>query len=513
METSSPLPVFELLAITLITIVLVQIVSIIYHQCTYWKKCGVPYVQVMPLFGTVLGVILYHKSFPDYLKLLYNSYPNVKYIGTMDLTTATVIVRDPELIKEMGVKCFDHFPDHRGFVTEEMDPILGKNVFVLKGDRWRKMRNTLSPFFTASKMKFMFGLLSKCSYDFVDYLYNHLEVSSKMEAKDTFTRYTNDVIAAIAFGINVNSVKNRNNEFYTTGRDVANFNDAFRLFKLLLLRLSPRLMRMVGVTFVSRSSMKFFRNVISETMEARDVQGVVRHDMIHLLMQARNKEPLSTSQVTTDDIIAQAFIFFLAGFDTSSTLMCYMTYELALNQDIQEKLRDEVDHYLAEGNGEISYELLMKMEYMDMVISETLRKYPPVLIIDRLVAKKFQLPPAGSGYKSATIYPGENVWFPVLAIHHDPKYFPDPEKFDPERFNAENKNNIVPYTYIPFGLGPRMCIGNRFALMETKILMAHLLQKLVIKPNEKTKPLVYKKGSFQLVPIDGFWFSFEKRSV
>ena len=506
------LSTFELLFISLIIITSAKLILIIYQQFTYWKKNKVPYIQGGPIFGTVWRVIFRRITFPDYCMFVYNYYPDVRYIGVMDFATPTVVIRDPELINEIGVKSFKHFPNHRSFVSEEMDPIFGKNVFSLKDDRWREMRNSLSPFFTGNKMRFMFELVSKCSNDFVSYLYEHSEFHSMVELKDIFTRYGNDVIATVAFGINVNSLKNPDNEFYKRGIDISSFSGTLRLIKFMLFRLNPRLTRMAGLRFLSRATANFFWNVISETVTARKTRGIVRPDMIHLLMQVKDlKEP--SYRLTIDDIVAQAFIFFLAGFDTVSTLLCYVVYELALHQDIQQKLREEVDCYLEKENGEISYEAMSKMEYMEMVISETLRMHPPSLIVDRVCAKKFELPAAAPGYQSVTVYPNDNIWIPVHAIHRDSKYFPDPEKFDPERFSNENKSTINPYTYIPFGVGPRKCIGNRFALMETKLLIIRLLEKFIIKPNEKTTiPIVYKKVDFTPASKHGFWLTLEKRN-
>lgn len=493
----------QALVVAVITFALFKYLSKIYKQSSYWKKHGVPRLHTS--WALLFGI----GDFVEYCKYVYNYCPSAKYAAFTEFSSSVTVLRDPELIKMVTIKYFDHFPDHRSFVTEEMDPVFGKNVFSLTGDRWREIRNTLSPSFTTNKMKFIFDLASKCSQEFAKYLYDHPEFSSTIEAKDAFTRYTNDVIATVAFGIEVNSMKHRDNEFYLYGKDAAKFNGVFRLLKLVLFRLSPRMMRMAGFRFLTRSTSEFFWRVINETVKTRDERGIVRQDMIHLLMQARDDKK---HEITIEDIVAQAFIFFLAGFETSSTAMCYAIYLLALHQDVQAKLRDEVDRYLEEENGKISYESLSKMKYMDMVVSETLRLYPPSLLTDRVCVKKLELPPARDGYDGVTINPGENIWIPILGIHTDPKYFPNPEKFDPERFSDENKNNIVPYTFIPFGLGPRQCIGNRFALMEIKLLLVHLLQKFVIKPNEKTAvPLVFKKSSFTLIPKDGFWVSLEKR--
>ncbi|CAK9813269.1 Cytochrome P450 9e2 [Anthophora plagiata] len=502
------------LVIALITVVLLKFAALLHRQYTYWKKRHVPYIGALPVFGSAWRLFVRRMSLPSYITFSYNYYPNTRYLGMMDFSTPVVIIRDPKLIREIAVKNFEYFPDHQSFVNEQIDPIFGKNVFSLRGERWKEKRNTLSPSFTTSKMRFMFELVSKCSQEFVDYLCNHPEFSSMLEAKDIFTRYTNDVIVTVAFGIGVNSLKDRDNEFYKKGADATKFGGFFRLLKFLLFRMNPRLSRFAGLSFLPRSTTTFFHKVILETVKARDEQNIIRPDMIHLLLQARDKETPVTHQKIIDDITAQAFIFFLAGFDTSSTFMCYIVYELAVNTDIQERLRKEVDRYMEEGNGEISYEALSKMEYMEMVTSETLRKYPPIVFIDRLCAQKFELPPAGAGYNSVIVYPDNLVWFPVYALHHDPKYFPDPEKFDPERFSKENKDNIVPYTYMPFGVGPRKCIGNRFALMEAKIVIAYLLHRFRLKPTEKTKiPVEFSRTNFSLSLDDGFWIGLERRNL
>lgn len=513
MEGSSSFSVFHLLVFTLVTIIISQAISVVYKECIYWKKRRIPHPRVFPIIGSRWRVIFRRTAFADYVRYLYNYYSTAKYVGLMDFTTPAFYIRDCELIKEVAVKHFDRCPDHISFIDEEIDPIFGRNVFSLRGDRWREMRNTLSPFFTTSKMRFMFDLVSKTSRDFVGYLHAHPEVSSSIELKEVFTRYTNDVIATSAFGISVNSMDNRDNDFYKAGNTINDFSGIFRIAVIILFRWKPRLMRLAGFSWIPITARNFFVNVISEAVKARDEQGVVRPDMIQLLIEARNKEKLSNPRITDEDILAQAFIFFLAGFDTSSTALSYLTFELAVNADIQEKLRTEVDKYFAQENGEISYDSLAKMEYLDMVVSEALRKYPPTIIAERVCVKKFELPPSEPGCNSVTVNPGDAIWFSLLGIHYDPKYFPNPEKFDPERFNAENKHKIDPYTYFPFGLGPRKCIGNRFALMEIKIVIVHILQKFIIKSTEKTKPVIFKKGSFQMIPESGLWIGLEKRVV
>ncbi|XP_011496933.1 PREDICTED: cytochrome P450 9e2-like, partial [Ceratosolen solmsi marchali] len=473
------------------------------YNLTYWKRRKVLHLVVMPVLGKNASIFFRQISFPQHSQYLYNMYPEARYYGTFDFNTPIIIMKDPDLIRDICVKHFDNFPNHRSFVTEEMDPIVGRNLFSLKDQRWKEFRNTLSPSFTANKIKIMFQLISECAKEFVQYFMEHLELAKSFEAKDVFTRYTNDVIATTAFGIQVNSMQDCKNEFYIYGKDATYFSSPLRLMKFILFRYFPKLLRMTGERFMSRSTNRFFNQLVTATVKMREEKGIIRPDMIQLLIQAKDKN--NGLNVTIDDIIGQAFIFFLAGFDTVSTLMCFTAYELAAHLDIQEKVRQEIEKQLQIENGQITYESVRRMKYLDMVLNEILRLYPPAPMIDRVCTKEFVMPPSVKGYPEYRVDVGTNIVMPVFGLHHDPKYFPEPDRFIPERFSEENKNKINPHVYMPFGLGPRKCIGNRFALMETKILFVYILRKFIIKFTDKsTYPVIFCKKTFNLSIEGGF---------
>ena len=260
--------------------------------------------------------------------------------------------------------------------------------------------------------------------------------------------------------------------------------------------------------------------------------------MIHLLLQARknelkhdesepvqdtgfatvaesetNKDDQNTKrEITDEDIISQALLFFFAGFETVSLLMCFMSYELAVNPDVQKRLIEEVDETLEACKGKLTYEALLGMKYLDMVVCETLRKWPNAVALDRICTKPYTIEPKYPDEKPVHLENNAVVWFPVFAIHRDPQYYPEPERFDPERFNDENKVNIKPCTYLPFGSGPRNCIGSRFALLETKALFFYVLSHFEVVPVEKTEiPLVLTKKQFNLTAENGFWLGLKRR--
>lgn len=133
--------------------------------------------------------------------------------------------------------------------------------------------------------------------------------------------------------------------------------------------------------------------------------------------------------------------------------MTFLAYELVRNPEVQEKLRAEIDEVNESLDGEeLTYEHLQKMKYLDQVITEVLRMHPPVPMVDRVCTKTFVLDCDG---KKIEFEPGRNFYIPIYSIHHDPKYYPDPEKFDPERFSDENKHNVNQDCYLSFGIGPR----------------------------------------------------------
>ncbi|XP_012256722.2 cytochrome P450 9e2-like [Athalia rosae] len=490
----------------------VGVYFILERRTHHFERRGVPSLKATPLIGNT-GLNLFGRiPFAENVRNMYNAVREVKYVGIFDFVNPIVMLRDPELIKSVAIKNFDHFQDHRNFLPEESDPLFAKNLFFLQGDRWRDVRTLLSPAFTSSKMKMMFKLAAQCGTDLADHLFAKAERPCDIEMKDSFARYTNDVIATAAFGLSINSLENRENEFYTTSREVTNFSRKLKALKILILRGSPFLGRLLNIQIVDDKSRRFFLDVISSTIAMRDEKGIVRNDMIQLMMQARDTNG-KKSELTTEEMTAQAFVFLLGGLDTSSTAMCFAAHEIGVNPEVQRRLHEEIDAVLAENEGEVTYEALHKMKYLDAVISETLRLYPPVPVIDRLCTKAFDLPPAAPGFEPYRVEAGDSLWIPFYGLHMDPKFFPNPRKFDPERFTEKNRGNVDSSAYMPFGSGPRSCIGNRFALMETKLAIFHLLAKCELSPCSRTSiPIKLDRTNFNMASENGFWLTIRRRT-
>jgi len=210
--------------------------------------------------------------------------------------------------------------------------------------------------------------------------------------------------------------------------------------------------------------------------------------------------------LTEIEILAQAIAFFTAGYETTASTLSFCTYELALNPDIQQKLYEEVTSS-SDFEGFIPYDTLVKLPLLDAVLSETLRKYPPGLSLTREVSVDYQLANTG-----ITLFKGQTVEIPVYAIHHSNEFYPNPNQFKPERFLPQNRNQLIPYTYLPFGAGPRNCIGTRFALIEAKLCLVSVLQKYIFSVSPKTEiPLKFKITTGLLQP-NSVYVCIRKRS-
>ncbi|KAK9873666.1 hypothetical protein WA026_023529 [Henosepilachna vigintioctopunctata] len=191
--------------------------------------------------------------------------------------------------------------------------------------------------------------------------------------------------------------------------------------------------------------------------------------------------------------------------------MCFMAHELAVNVDVQMKLIQEIDENRNE-DGVLSYETIANLAYLDMVVSESLRKWPVAVFTDRMVTKPYTIKPELPDEMPLSLEVGDQVIVPIIGLHYDTKYFENPEKFIPERFSPENRKNINPYTYLPFGVGPRNCIGSRFALLEIKAVFFHILSHFEIVPVEKTNiPLQISEKSFNFTSVNGFPLGLKRR--
>ncbi|XP_071448733.1 probable cytochrome P450 6a17 [Hetaerina americana] len=493
----------------------------------YWKKRSIPHERPLFPFGNIWSMMTRKESFIEFYRSYYRRFQGHRYMGFIMLREPTLMIRDTGLIKRILVKDFSHFHD-RGIPVDEVNDPLSGTLFNLPGSRWQTLRNKLSPTFTSGKMKYMFPVVKACAEQLQRTTASEVERAGggDLEVKDLMARYTTDVIGSAAFGVEARSLENADSEFRSIGRRMvaADFGNSMRAMMTIF---APALSLKLGIKSVDSLSESYFTRIVKDTVTYREKNDIKRTDFLQLLIGLRAGDKENSAKVpaeaelTMDQLTAQCFIFYIGGFETSATTLSFALFELSRNLAVQNKLRDEVDRVLGESDGEITYEGLAKMHYMDCVIAETQRKYPPAPVLFRECTKEWTIPSAqetgsdASEWKPETrdgghvVEVGTKVHIPVPGLHYDPEYFEDPDRFDPERFTEEGRKKWPQFAYLPFGEGPRICIGMRFGSMQTKAGLAALLSKFEFRRSAKASEgtLVLDKMAFFPSVKGGLWLT------
>jgi cytochrome P450 family 9 len=205
----------------------------------------------------------------------------------------------------MAIKDFDHFTDHLVFIDGNVDPMFGSSLFSLTGSKWRDMRAALSPVFTGSKMRQMFECVSNCGANMAKSILKETNQKGPQThaMKDIFTRFTNDVIASSAFGIDVNSFEDKDNEFYKLGLRVADFTSFTTFLKFLGYTTMPWVMKKCNIHLLDNEACMFFQKIIADNFRVRESQNIVRHDLIQLLLQLRKGGTISGGEEPVDNLV------------------------------------------------------------------------------------------------------------------------------------------------------------------------------------------------------------------
>lgn len=477
---------------------------------SYWKQRNIPYLKPKFPFGNLGDLLTRQKSMGGAYADIYRNMNGMNFGGVFLAHRPQFIIKAPDMIKKCLLKDFDYFHDHGFVFDEKIDPLTG-NLFMLNGQKWKHLRTVLSPTFSSGKIKNMFRILVECGQGMKDFMDEHAERNDIVEMKDIVARFTTDVIASCAFGIQCNCLKHPDAEFRQWGRRIVEPSLMDRIVGMLY-TLVPSIPIFLMLPLTPRSVSAFFRKVVKETIEFRKKNKVKRDDFMQLLIDLKDQKQCyeaNEPDSTMDEITAQVIVFFTGGFETTSATMSFCLYELAKNKDVRVRLGSEIDAVLSQHGGKITYEAVNEMNYLDRVVSETLRKYPPVTFLTRKCNEDYRIPGT-----DLVLEKGVQVVIPVLGLHQDPEYFPDPEKFLPERFTEQNKSQRPNYVYLPFGEGPRVCIGRRFALMQVKVGLISLLSEYEFQLCEETsESLTIDPTKFIMAPIEGVWLRVSHRTT
>ncbi|KPM11178.1 cytochrome P450-like protein 24 [Sarcoptes scabiei] len=509
-----------------ITLTIVTVLLALHNYFySYWERRGIKSPPVIPFIGSLMSLWK-----PEALHLLENNRKYGKVHGVYQLAKPILMISDPNLIKRVLVQDFNIFRNRSNSSNQEST--FQKNLIALRDQDWKRIRSILSPMFTTSKLKKMESVMYNSIDSLVEAIEKKVEQKQPIIIRSITGNFTMDVIAKCAFATDTNAHSDKENPFIRNAMKFFDFSIIQTIVRLVTPKILYKILYKIHTPLYYSEANMFFKNLGFHLIEQRKKsEGKHFDDMLQLMVDARLgkderyekadefdsfqiekekelfKDVIGSKYLSEEEIVAQSMIFFLAGYETTATTMAFCFYELAMNQDVQQKLFDEIRSVLHDGK-QLNYSSVMTLPYLDAVLSETLRKYPPAILLNRQASEDYYF----KEY-DVTVEKDRSVMIPVYAIHHDPQYYPDPDRYDPERFMPENRDKIVPYTYLPFGGGPRNCIGMRFALTEAKLGIANLINSFRIVTTAKTPDKLRLTKSFFLLKTEPIYIGMEKRDV
>ncbi|XP_068905084.1 probable cytochrome P450 4aa1 isoform X3 [Tenebrio molitor] len=468
---------------------------------------------------TIMLILLYFKN---YFKALYIGFkipgpPALPILGNV------LLIQDSKKMEDLGTRLSQLYssivtfwisiiPFFLVFEPRDLQIILSTNRYTTKnmfysllhnfigdglitntGEKWKQHRRFIQPYFHVSILKVYFDAFYKSSVIIVQDLKNQEDVNITGYAN----RFVLDVLQDAILGI---PVKNDSESSpYRKGKVFM----PYRLVRPWLLL--DALFKTTEVSKMEAKHRNLLRNYTKSILENKrrntySYENKPLSNLLEMMIEISKNNP----DFKDDDIINEACTFMLAGQDSVGAALTFSLYFLAAHQDIQDKVMDELNSIFAKTNREVTFEDVFEMKYLEQCIKETMRLCPSVPLIARKLTEEVLL--------GKYVLPvGTNIFISPFATHRLPHIFPNPLKFDPERFSPENKMNIHPYGYIPFSAGPRNCIGYKFAMIELKTVISQILRNyhLSLTPGHEQLNLSYR---ITLKAKKGIWLRLKDRN-
>jgi cytochrome P450 len=375
------------------------------------------------------------------------------------------MITDPDLMHEILVERPEEFYKLK-LIKYALGPFLGNGLLTNEGDFWKRQRKLAQPAFHAKRIESYANVM----VDYAQKMLSGWHTGEERRLDREMMKLTLNIVAKTLFDADVSGDADRVGELLTRILEASNdrLNAAFQIPDWVPTAKTRQMRRDIAELDV----------IIQRFIDERRRSGEDKGDLLSTLLQARDDDG---SGMDDQQLRDELMTIFLAGHETTAMNLTWTWYLLMQHSEIMERLKHEVDAVL--GDRPATLADLPNLKYAEMVIKESMRLYPPAPSVGREPIQDIQL----GGYP---VKKGAILTLSVYGLHHNPKIFPNPEVFDPERFSPENEKNIPRYGYLPFGAGPRVCIGNSFALMEARLILATMVQQidLSLVPGQKIVP-------------------------
>uniref|UniRef100_A0A1A9V3C3 Cytochrome P450 n=1 Tax=Glossina austeni TaxID=7395 RepID=A0A1A9V3C3_GLOAU len=479
------------ITLVLCVLLLVSTLIFIHHLCLskYWQSRNLPFIYPLPLLGNLKDLLFSKISFGEQFLALYRhrALSRAAVGGIYILNKPALLLREPELIQFLFIKNFHSFAN-RYEAASRNDRSGSLALALAKYPAWRASRLQLCKVFTSGQLRERrYPLMLQIAEDLEKHLLKIISPANEgiIEVKELCSLFTTDLTSLVHFGVHAGGLKKGHSEVRKQTLKLLKVS-FYKTLTFMVIFFLPHLTDILRIRVFPQSYMKFIKEFVAairkqrrgfKTSESQDLLG-------NLLRLERTGYPFANHP---DFITAQAAIFLLAGFETSSSVLALTLYELAKQPEIQQRLRQEINAAFKE-KPSLSFDQLQQLSYLHQVVCEGLRMYPSAAFINRECTPLQR----NKGFNFTTkhgpvrIPKGMPVYVSILGLHRDEKYWPQPDFFNPERFSSKNICSVFPSSYLPFGIGPHGCIGSRLGLLQIKLGLAHILKICRVEECSKT---------------------------
>ncbi len=377
------------------------------------------------------------------------------YMGGMD---RGIVSSNPDFIQHILQKKNKNYPKSH-IQTDLLAGYVGLGLLTSDGDYWLRQRRLIQPGFHRQKLAALVEIMQAE----IEKSCAHFE--QKAQNKTVFD--INEVGMELAFKVVAKSLfgsQIEENTMNTLADNITTLQEF--IIQQIRLPFKKPWFHLTGQVTKHKKMGQESADIIKSLIEKRRASGQSNDDLLDMLLSVRYED--TNEGMTDQQLVDEALILFVAGHETTANAIAWIFYLLQQHPEVVEKLRKEFDGVL--GDGKPTFENLRQLEYTTQVINESMRLYPPAWITDRVALEDDEV----NGY---SIKKGDMVVAFFYGLHHSNDLWDEPKKFKPERFAKARKKERHPYSFLPFGGGPRLCIGNNFAMMEMQMILVHLIQK------------------------------------
>jgi cytochrome P450 len=379
------------------------------------------------------------------------------------------ICSDPSIIQEVLVTKQKHF--RKSIAYREMRIALGNGLLTSEGDFWLRQRRLIQPAFHRTALEKLYLTMQSVTASWLDRLAEEIKVEPIVDMANWMTHLTAEIALKTLFS----SDKNQDNP--DAARQIADAQ-AYVLWRVSRPWLKP-IFPLLPRHWKFKRDMGLFDASVYAMIKERRETALTHHDLLDLLLHAKDEE--TGAFMADDQIRDEVLTLYVAGHDTSSNALSWACHCLANNPDSLDRLLTEVSYAFPDATP--TYTELQQLTFTKMVTDEILRLYPPAHGIGREVAQPVAI-------ADEVLESGSVIFMSLFALHRNPDFWDNPGQFNPDRFSSDHSSNRPKYAYLPFGAGPRMCIGMQFALQEIPLILASFVRRFHMEPvpGETTNP-------------------------